>query len=271
MVSALPRAAGRQASPAAGRSPVRTKTSSSVARIGLIDTSRAPPSRSDAARRSGSASGPQLDDAPAVGNRHSRARHRAPDSTGDAGSSPDITSSQPVTLNATMSARRRPTTQLAADQDADAAAQRLGVREDVRTEEHRAAAVAQFEDERPHVAAAQRVEPGHRFVEEDDLGIVDERLRQAHALQHALRVLAQRQPPFAAEADPIEQPRDARRAFGSRVPEQAGEVAEQFFRASGSRRNTAPRAGSRCGAGVRRRPATGPGWRCVRTSDRSAA
>ena len=45
--------------------------------------------------------------------------------------------------------------------------------------------------ERADVAAAQRVEPRHRLVEEDDLGVVDQRLRDADALHHALRVLPQ--------------------------------------------------------------------------------
>ena len=40
-------------------------------------------------------------------------------------------------------------------QDRHAAAQRLGVAQDMRAEEHRAAAIAQPQDQRPHVAAAR--------------------------------------------------------------------------------------------------------------------
>ena len=65
--------------------------------------------------------------------------------------------------------------------------------------------VAQPEDQRAHVAAAERIEARHRLVEEDDLGIVDQRLREADALNHALRELAQLQPPLGAEPDFVEQ------------------------------------------------------------------
>ena len=45
------------------------------------------------------------------------------------------------------------------------AAQGLGVREDVRAEEHRAATVAQPQQQLAHVAAAERIEARHRSVE----------------------------------------------------------------------------------------------------------
>ena len=57
---------------------------------------------------------------------------------------------------------------------------------------------------------AERVEARHRLVEEDHLGIVDQRLGQADALQHALRELAQLQAPLGAEADLVEQAVDPR-------------------------------------------------------------
>ncbi len=61
------------------------------------------------------------------------------------------------------------------------------------------------QDQRADVAAAQRIEPRHRLVEKEDLGIVDERLRNAHALHHALRVLAQLHAALGADADAVEQ------------------------------------------------------------------
>ncbi len=41
------------------------------------------------------------------------------------------------------------------------------------------------------IAPAERVEAGHRLIENDQLGIVDQRLSDADALQHAFRELAQ--------------------------------------------------------------------------------
>ena len=101
----------------------------------------------------------------------------------------------------------------------DAAAQRLGVAQHVRAEEHRAAAIAQAEDQRAHVAAAERIEARHRLVEDHQLRVVDQRLRDADALQHALRELAQLQTPLGADADLVEQPAGARaRRSAPRMP-----------------------------------------------------
>ena len=66
------------------------------------------------------------------------------------------------------------------------------------------------EDQRAHVAPAERIEARHRLVEDDELRVVDERLRDADALQHALRELSQLQPPLGADADLVQQPVDAR-------------------------------------------------------------
>ena len=56
---------------------------------------------------------------------------------------------------------------------------------------HRLAALVQALDDALHLDAADRVEARHRLVEEHELGIVDQRLGDADALQHALGVLAQ--------------------------------------------------------------------------------
>ena len=89
----------------------------------------------------------------------------------------------------------------AARQNGHAAAQRFGVRQHVRAEEHRASAIAQRQNEIAHFAPAERIETRHRLVEKHDFGIVDQRLGDADALQHALRELAQLQPPLAGDAD----------------------------------------------------------------------
>ena len=116
--------------------------------------------------------------------------------------------------------------QAAAREDRDAAAQRFGVAQHVRAEEHRAAFVAQPQNQRADVAPPQRIEPRHRFVEDDELGIVDERLRDPDALQHALRELPQRPPPLGADADLVEQAAGARAAVAHREAEQPREIHE---------------------------------------------
>ena len=79
------------------------------------------------------------------------------------------------------------------------------------------------------VAAANRVEPRHRLVEEDDLGIVDERLRDAHALQHPLGELPQLHPALRANlhfVQPAARPHSALRAADA---EEAREVLQQLL------------------------------------------
>ena len=119
--------------------------------------------------------------------------------------------------------------QLPLRDDADLAAQRLGVRQDVRAEEHGAAAIAQAEHELPHVAAAERVETGHRLVEEDDVGPVENRLGNADALHHALGVRAQAQAALLAQADIVEHGRNPGPSLRRRYAEQPAEVVEQFL------------------------------------------
>ena len=75
--------------------------------------------------------------------------------------------------------------------DGDARAELVHVAQDVRVEEHRLAALVQALDDALDLDAADRVEPGHRLVEQHELRVVDERLGDADALQHALGVLAQ--------------------------------------------------------------------------------
>ena len=71
-----------------------------------------------------------------------------------------------------------------------------------------------------HVPAAERIEPGHRLVEEEDLGVVEEGLRQAEALQHALRELAQGHRAFVANARPVEHLGRTAAPFGRAIAKQ---------------------------------------------------
>ena len=68
---------------------------------------------------------------------------------------------------------------------------RLDIGQDVRREQHRDPALALLEDQLAHVAPAEGIEPAHRLIEDQDLGIVNQRRREPEALEHALRVLPQ--------------------------------------------------------------------------------
>ena len=61
----------------------------------------------------------------------------------------------------------------------------------VRVEEHRRPALAQFVDHVAHQAPSNRVEPRGGLVQKDQAGLVEQRLGQADALQHALGKRAQ--------------------------------------------------------------------------------
>ena len=127
-----------------------------------------------------------------------------------------MTSSQPRTWKARMSARRPAAASRPPATTATRLHMRLGVGEDVRAEEHRASLIAQLQDERAHVAAAERIEARHRLVQENDFRVVQERLRDADALDHPLRVLAQLlPPPLGADADAVEQRRRALARVGA--------------------------------------------------------
>ena len=104
---------------------------------------------------------------------------------------------------------------LALRQDRHPAAEHLRIRQDVRAEEHGAAAGAQAKDQVADLAAAQRIEPRHRLVEKHHFGIVDEGLGQARALQHAFRKLPQPHAAFGAKADFIEHARHPRGDVGA--------------------------------------------------------
>ena len=73
----------------------------------------------------------------------------------------------------------------------DAVAGGLDLAEQVRVEEHGGARALQLADQVAHQQPAERIEPRGGLVEEHQLGLVEQRLREPDALQHALAVLAQ--------------------------------------------------------------------------------
>ena len=62
-----------------------------------------------------------------------------------------------------------------------------------------------------------------------NLGIVDERLRNADALHHPLRELPQLQPALGADPDAIEARPHPLPAIGGGIPEELREVAQQLL------------------------------------------
>ena len=113
--------------------------------------------------------------------------------------------------------------------DGDVRAELVHVAQDVRVEEHRLAALVQALDDALDLDAADRVEPGHRLVEQHELGVVDQRLGDADALQHALGVLAQVRVGGRLEADvAAAAPRRARAARSRVEAEQAGAEAQEL-------------------------------------------
>ena len=72
--------------------------------------------------------------------------------------------------------------------DGDAVADGFNLAEFVRRKEHGFALVLQALDDFADLHAAQRVEAAGRLVENQQIGIVDERLSQADALLHAFGI-----------------------------------------------------------------------------------
>ena len=97
----------------------------------------------------------------------------------------------------------------AAFDERHAIAGRLHFAQQMRIEEHRDPVGAQLVDDAAHQQPAQRIEPGGRLVQEDELRIVQQRLRQPHALEHALAVAAQRAIGGVQQVDARQQPIDA--------------------------------------------------------------
>ena len=134
----------------------------------------------------------------------------APAASSSSGATSAMTSSQPRTSNASSSvslpaaARRPPATMATRLHSASASARMCELKKTVRPWS-RSSRISDAD-----VAAAERIEPGHRLVEKDHFGIVEQRLRDADALHHPLRELAQLEPALGADADAIEQRRDAR-------------------------------------------------------------
>ena len=88
---------------------------------------------------------------------------------------------------------------------------------------HAAAAGADARDELPELAARERIYAGRRFVEDQQIGIVDQRAAKAELLLHSARKLAGGAVAEWREAGAVEQLIDARGALGAILAEQSAE------------------------------------------------
>ena len=113
-------------------------------------------------------------------------------------------------------------------EDHHAVADVLDVGEKVRGEQDRLAALLEIDEQVLHLPRADRIEARGRLVEDEELRIVDERLRDAESPRHALGVLADRTMPGAAEADHLEQLLDATLPHRAPQPEDPPVVVERL-------------------------------------------
>ena len=192
-----------------------TKKSSSVSRIGFSDTSvRAGRRSARASEALGRRVERQLERVAALADARDRGARAAP-SVGEqrVASTPATTSSQPRRWNASMSVSRpaatsRPFARIATRlQSASASLSTCELKNTVQPRS-RSRRISARTSRRP---SGSRPDIGSSKMTSS--GLVDERLRDADALQHALRELAQLQPPLGADADFVEQ--RARRARGA--------------------------------------------------------
>ena len=111
----------------------------------------------------------------------------------------------------------------AAVYQADRLAEGLDLLHEVRREDHRRAALALLEDEVLQEARVDGVEAGEGLVEDDEVGLVDDRRRELHLLLHALRQVAGVGLRVGGEADAFEPRVRAPRRLGLVEPANGGE------------------------------------------------
>ncbi len=91
----------------------------------------------------------------------------------------------------------------------DPVAERLHVGEDVGAEKHRLPRRLEIPDDAAHLHPAHRVQPRHRFVEDHEFRVVQQRLGQPQPLHHPLGIFPDRSAPGSRKPDPGEELRRA--------------------------------------------------------------
>ena len=97
-------------------------------------------------------------------------------------------------------------------------------------ENHRFASAGQCEDEILHLATANRVQPRRRFIEDDEIRIVDERLRQPDAALHALGEFADRARARLRQSHHVQQLLRALLSFAGREVKEMPEEIQRLVR-----------------------------------------
>jgi hypothetical protein len=116
--------------------------------------------------------------------------------------------------------------------DDDAVAGALDVGHQVRREQHADAELPmRLADQRQHLLAPHRIQPGRRLVEEDERGIVHQRLAQLDALLHPGRVAADRAVALLEQPGVAQRVGGARARGGRRQPAQLRHVRQELGRA----------------------------------------
>jgi hypothetical protein len=75
--------------------------------------------------------------------------------------------------------------------NADPITDHLHIVQNVRAEKDRFPAIAQTQNQIADLLASDRIQSGHRLIEDNQFRIVDQRLRQADTLQHAFGEFSQ--------------------------------------------------------------------------------
>ena len=120
--------------------------------------------------------------------------------------------------------------QLAAGQHGHAIAQHFGVGKNVRREKNGAPLFLQLQDDVAHFTPSHGVEAGHRLVENHHLRIVQDRLRDSHALQHPFRKFSQLHVARRSQTHALEIFPHALAAFARAVVRKSRVIIEQFAR-----------------------------------------
>src|SRR5436305_13789813 len=120
--------------------------------------------------------------------------------------------------------------------DHDTVGDALQLVEVVRCDEDRTVGTPQLADDLAKSLCPHGIEPVRRLVENHELLVMQERLRQSHALKITLRELANLLPPVLGEPQLIDERFDTRANERALYPRQQ-RVARQRLREAPSRRN----------------------------------
>src|SRR5262245_9749851 len=99
----------------------------------------------------------------------------------------------------------------------------------MRREEDRFAIILQTQNQIPYLTPTDGVEARHGFVQENNLWIVDDCLRDAHALQHSFGELPELQPANMEDIGELQETVNSRFELRFGVIKQASIVSKKFF------------------------------------------